>query len=85
VTAPVQVRLFAAAKAAAGGLAVIDSDAGLTLAQTLDRLGGTLGPRFRDVARRCTCLVDGLRTPLDAPLVLTPGQTVDILPPFAGG
>jgi molybdopterin converting factor small subunit len=79
------VRLFAAARAAAGGCAATETEPGSTLAQALDQLTEAFGPAFGRVARRCSYLVDGRRTNPDSAAPLAPGQTLDLLPPFAGG
>lgn len=80
----VTVRYFAAARAAAGA----DSEtvvlpAGTTLAELVDRLA-VRGTRLATVLRRCSYLRDGIAVRDDA-AALCPGDTVDVLPPFAGG
>ncbi|MBC9225919.1 MoaD/ThiS family protein [Aeromicrobium sp. 636] len=78
---PVHVRLFAAAREAAG-----TSETSL-VAGTLGELLDGLAERFVDlgpVLTRCSVLVEGIRT-TDRETVLPPGLTVDVLPPFAGG
>ncbi|MCD9153736.1 MoaD/ThiS family protein [Aeromicrobium duanguangcaii] len=78
---PVHVRLFAAAREAAG-----TSETSLEVA-TLGELLDGLADRFEDlgpVLTRCSVLVEGIRT-TDRATVLPPGLTVDVLPPFAGG
>jgi molybdopterin converting factor small subunit len=75
-----EVRLFAAAAAAAGTPSTT-SDAG-----TLTALQSDLIARYPDIAPvllRCSFLVDGLVTQHDVPLDGV--ATVDVLPPFAGG
>ena len=78
----VEIRLFAAARAAIG-LAVVTSQPG--------RLQAVLGdleaqyPAFARVRPQCSLLVDGLAVPRDADVELPPGSVVDVLPPFAGG
>ena len=75
-----EVRLFAAAAAAAGTPST-SSDAG-----SLTALQSELLTRFPDlgpVLLRCSFLVDGLVTQHDVPLDGV--ATVDVLPPFAGG
>jgi sulfur-carrier protein len=86
--APVLVRYWAAAKAAAGvaeeRFDAPDDLAGL-LAAIRTRHGG--GSRLAEVLARCSYLVDevspGRRDPVD--VALAPGAVVDVLPPFAGG
>jgi molybdopterin synthase sulfur carrier subunit len=86
----VTVRYWAAARAAAG----VDSDevpvaAGATVGDVLgavQRLHADR-PRLRDVVAVCSVLVEdrplGTRDPDAVPI--SPGQTVELLPPFAGG
>ena len=74
------VRLFAAAAAAAGTPATTSD------APTLTGLQTDLIERYPDLAPvllRCSFLVDGLVTQHDVPLDGV--ATVDVLPPFAGG
>lgn len=78
----VEVHLFAAARAAAGGDAVLTVPAG--------SLSGVLAaavaqrPGLAAVLERCSTLVDGLAShDPDAPV--RAGGRVDVLPPFAGG
>ena len=75
-----EVRLFAAAAAAAGTKAVSSDAATLTAlqAELLDRY-----PDLGQVLLRCSFLVDGLVAQQDVSLVAA--ATVDVLPPFAGG
>ena len=80
----VTVRYFAAARAAAGS----DSEQltvrpGATVGDLVDGLGG----RNRELARvlsRCSFLRDGLAV-RDQAQPLQAGDTIDVLPPFAGG
>jgi sulfur-carrier protein len=78
----VTVRYFAGARAAAG----VDTE--IRAATTLDELVGQLvdshGEKLERVLTACSFLVDGTQT-RDRSLVLEPGATVDVLPPFAGG
>jgi molybdopterin converting factor small subunit len=86
----VTVRYWAAARAAAG----VESDAvpvadGATLADVLGAVRD-LHPgsaRLSEVIGVCSMLVGdrpvGSRAPADVPL--SPGDTVELLPPFAGG
>lgn len=82
--AVVTVRYFAAARAAAGS----DSEQlSVRCGATVGELVDGLGDRSRELARvlaRCSFLCDGvavrnLAQPLRA------GNTIDVLPPFAGG
>jgi sulfur-carrier protein len=80
----ITVRYFAAARAAAGSeseeLAVA---AGATVGQLVDTLGG----RSQELARvlsRCSYLCDGMAV-RDQAQPLRAGNTIDVLPPFAGG
>ena len=78
----VTVRYFAGARAAVG----VDTET--REAGSLDQLVGqivdTHGERLEKVLTACSFLVDGTQT-RDRSLVLAPGATVDVLPPFAGG
>ena len=81
---PVLVRFFAAARDAADAETAL-----LTLppASTVDDLADELGGQSRQlglVLQKCTFLVDGVAI-RDRATVLRADQTVDVLPPFAGG
>lgn len=81
MSAEVTIRLFAAARAAAG-LSETSAEAG-----SLDGILAALSERYpalESVLPRCSYLIDGavvhgLNTPVSG------GATVDVLPPFAGG
>ncbi len=80
----VTVRYFAAARAAAGA----DSETvvlrpGTTVAELVERLA-VRGSRLATVLSRCSYLCDGIAV-RDETTVLHPGNTIDVLPPFAGG
>jgi molybdopterin converting factor small subunit len=80
----ITVRYFAAARAAVGS----DSEE-LTVrwGTTVYDLVTGLGDRDGDLARvllRCSFLLDGIAV-RDRGQSLKPGNTVDVLPPFAGG
>ncbi len=80
----VTVRYFAAARAAAG----VDSQtvmlhSGTTVAELVNRLA-VAGSRLADVLSRCSYLCDGVAV-RDETLALRTGNTIDVLPPFAGG
>ncbi len=83
----VNVRYFAAARAAAGAESEsLTIRSGTTLADLVDRLAGR-GPHLSSVLSRCSFLCDGVAVGADAARgrALTYGQTIDVLPPFAGG
>ncbi len=76
------VRYFAGAAEAAG------TDSERLAAATAGELRAVMvaahGPELARVLDRCSLLADGVR--LDDPATpLSPGATVDVLPPFAGG
>jgi molybdopterin converting factor small subunit len=78
----VQVRYFAAARAAVG-LPTEHLDGAGGLVGLIDQVGRR-NPAARPVLGQCSYLVNGVRHPLNA-TPLPPGATVDVLPPFAGG
>lgn len=78
---PVEVRLFAAARSAAGAESII-VEAG-TLAEVL-AAAVRQAPGLGAVLPRCSVLVDGVVAHGDAAAVSN-GSQVDVLPPFAGG
>jgi sulfur-carrier protein len=78
------VRLFAGARAAAGGngTAEVAAPADGTVGDALDLLARR-HPGLRSVIPACSFLLDGVRaTPGSA---LGDGRTLDVLPPFSGG
>lgn len=79
---PVEVHLFAAARAAAEGKSTLEVPAGLladVLAEAVQQ-----APGLADVLPRCSILIDGVAGHDDT--IPVPGGTrVDVLPPFAGG
>jgi molybdopterin converting factor small subunit len=82
---PVRVRLFAAARAAAGGVSELDCTA-RTLAEVRTALVRWHGSEMDRVLAACSYLVDGtvaVRREEDVSLVGV--GVVDVLPPFAGG
>jgi len=80
----VTVRYFAAARAAAGAESeTVVLRAGTTVAELLDRLA-VRGTRLETVLGRCSYLCDGIAV-RDETTALRSGNTVDVLPPFAGG
>ncbi|HZC08527.1 MAG TPA: MoaD/ThiS family protein [Mycobacterium sp.] len=80
----ITLRYFAAARAAAGSeseqLAV---RAGATVGELVDTLGGR-SPELARVLSRCSYLCDGMAV-RDQAQPLQAGNTIDVLPPFAGG
>jgi len=84
VAAKVTVRYFAAARAAAG---IDDEIVGVAPGTTVGALVHELGERDPELARvlsRCSYLCDGIAV-RDLEMTLRDAQTVDVLPPFAGG
>jgi molybdopterin synthase sulfur carrier subunit len=84
LSAKVTVRYFAAARAAAG---VDDEIVGLAPGATVGALVQTLSERDSGLAKvlsRCSYLCDGIAV-RDLGMTLSDAQTLDVLPPFAGG
>lgn len=80
----VTVRYFAAARAAAGADSqTVVLHSGTTVAELVDRLA-VQGSRLATVLSRCLYLCDGVAV-RDETTPLRTGNTVDVLPPFAGG
>lgn len=79
---PVEVHLFAAARASAEGLSVLDVPPG-TLAEVL-AAAVAQAPGLAAVLPRCSVLVDGV-VGHDEAAEVPAGARVDVLPPFAGG
>ena len=78
------VRFFAAARAAAGAE---DEQLTVRTGATVADVVNELGCRSEELARvlqRCSFLCDGIAV-RDQALELQSGQTLDVLPPFAGG
>ncbi len=83
-TLRVTVRHFGAARAAAGTEAeTVSLEPGASVAD-LTRALADGNPRLAAVLARCSYLCDGVAVRDTATRVQT-GQTVDVLPPFAGG
>jgi molybdopterin synthase sulfur carrier subunit len=81
---PVTVRYFAAARAAAGGESeTVTVRHGTTVAELVDGLAGR-NTRLATVLSRCSYLCDGIAVRDDGATLHT-GDTIDVLPPFAGG
>jgi molybdopterin synthase sulfur carrier subunit len=84
VAVKVTVRYFAAARAAAG---FDDEIVGVAAGTTIGALVHSLGERNPDLAKvlsRCSYLCDGIAV-RDLGMTVRDAQTVDVLPPFAGG
>ncbi|HME49404.1 MoaD/ThiS family protein [Mycobacterium sp.] len=80
----VTVRYFAAARAAAGSEAqTLVLGPGATVSDLVGALGEA-NPRLAEVLTRCSYLCDEVAV-RDTSMPLRSGQTIDVLPPFAGG
>lgn len=83
------MRYWAGAKAAAGtGEDVFDVDGPITLQQVMVRaIARHPGTRLADVLAVCSTLVQDRPTASEdaAEVQVSPGETVQFLPPFAGG
>ena len=80
----VTVRFFAAARAAAGNEEeTIRIRPGTTLSDLVDQLSAR-DANLAKVLMRCSFLRDGVAV-RDADVALANAQTIDVLPPFAGG
>lgn len=77
------VRYFAGARAAAGGTRS-EQIAATSIDQLIPVLTERHGERLGIVLKAASYLVDGLACH-DRHAALSPGSTVDVLPPFAGG
>lgn len=83
-TVRVAVRYFAAARAAAGTESEdLTVPAGTTVQALIDELSSRSAELGRVLAR-CSYLCDGVAV-RDTTMALTNAQTLDVLPPFAGG
>jgi molybdopterin converting factor small subunit len=83
-TVQVTVRYFAAARAAAGNdEETIRLRPETTVAELVEQLGRR-APELAKVLARCSFLCDGIAV-RDLGTALRNAQTVDVLPPFAGG
>ena len=81
---PVTVRFFAAARAAAGTESqVVALNPGATVADAVRQLCGQ-SDELALVLEKCSYLCDGVAV-RDRSIVLRAHQTLDVLPPFAGG
>lgn len=80
----VTVRYFAAAKAAAGTESeTVTLPIGTTVAELIEILADR-GTQLSTVLSRCSYLRQGIAV-RDEATALSTGDTVDVLPPFAGG
>jgi molybdopterin synthase sulfur carrier subunit len=80
----VTIRYFAAARAAAEAESeTVVLRPGTTVAELVERLS-VPGTRLATVLSRCSYLCDGIAV-RDETKALRSGNTVDVLPPFAGG
>jgi sulfur-carrier protein len=80
----VTVRYFGAARAAAAAESeTLTVEQGTSIAELASRLAERNG-RLAAVLARCSYLCDGMAV-RDAAAVVRTGQTIDVLPPFAGG
>jgi molybdopterin synthase sulfur carrier subunit len=77
----IQVRYFAAAKAATG---VAEETRELADGATIGGFLTDLGSTSPAVFARCSFIVNGTAT-TDRARVLADGDLIDVLPPFAGG
>jgi molybdopterin synthase sulfur carrier subunit len=89
-TEGIVVRYWAAARAAAGvAQEVVEVERSATLAEVLDRVRSRHrdSARFAAVVEVCSVLVGDQPVGSADPtgVTLRPGQTVELLPPFAGG
>lgn len=78
------VRLFAAARSAADGRAVVAVEPG-PLDGIVAGLVAAHPPRFAEVLAISSLVSDGVRMDPTAPTHVAPGAVIDVLPPFAGG
>jgi len=80
----ITVRFFAAACAAAGSESEeLTVPSGATVSELVDMLG-LRSQELAHVLRRCSYLCDGIAV-RDRTRQLHSGNTIDVLPPFAGG
>jgi sulfur-carrier protein len=83
-TVRLTVRYFAAARAAAEtDTEALRVEPGTTVAALIE-LVGARSPELARVLQRCSFLCDGIAV-RDVAINLIDGQTIDVLPPFAGG
>ena len=81
---PITVRFFAAARGAAGAdTTILRLPEGSTVGDAVRELCGQ-SDKMTLVLRKCSFLADGVAV-RDRATVLQADQTLDVLPPFAGG
>lgn len=84
-TASVRIRYFAAARAAAGvDTDVVSLTEPATVRDVLQAGVDLHGPRLAEVLRRCSYLLAEVAVH-EQGAVVTDGDVLDVLPPFAGG
>ena len=84
MTVQATIRYFAAAAAAAGvETETLDISSDTTVAALVEQLGNR-NPALARVLLRCSYLVDGVAV-RDMTKPIASRQTLDVLPPFAGG
>jgi sulfur-carrier protein len=84
VTVQLTIRYFAAARAAAGTeTETVRVPSGTTVAGLVETLAAR-GSKLATVLARCSFLCDEIAV-RDQAMELSDGQTIDVLPPFAGG
>jgi len=82
-SAVVTVRMFAAARDAAGTGEVLVAPGPLDELLAAVRAGAP--PRLAEVLAVSSLICDGVRLDLAAPTPIPAGAVIDVLPPFAGG
>ena len=90
IARPIVVRYWAAARAAAGvetDAVEVGSETTLDLVLETVRLRHLDSPKFKDVVSVCSILIGDRPVGTAEPdqVVVRPGDTVELLPPFAGG
>jgi MoaD family protein len=79
----VRVRLFAVLRELAGASS-IDLEAGAeTVGDAIEELGRRFGPKFTEIARSGSAVIDGERAMADRPLA--GARELALLPPVSGG
>ena len=88
ISSGVQVRYWAAARAAAGVESGFFNTAGpVSVAELLERATERRGPALARVVSVCSVLIgeDPLGTRAPDSVLVRPGDYIELLPPFAGG
>lgn len=81
----ITVRYFASASAASGmNEDIVELDNGATIADLVNHIENQHGEGIRQILKCSSLLLDEIVV-LDRLSVISPGSTVDVLPPFAGG